>query len=138
MKVNWTRSPGLLLLGAWLILMNLATLVPLIASLGILLNAVGVAAGYNAGVSTIGGLRLSALSTCGFADVGVVGPLALGASVGAFHLSVNAPSELTPGSESTWSPQLTLRARLRLRGAQLAASLGPELHSMPRTASVSS
>ncbi len=45
MKVNWTRSPGMLLLAIWLILMNLVTLVPLIASLGILLNALGVAAG---------------------------------------------------------------------------------------------
>ena len=45
MKVTWTRSPGLLLLGIWLVLMNLATLVPLIASLGILLNVLGVAAG---------------------------------------------------------------------------------------------
>ena len=45
MKVNWSRSPGMLLLGIWLILMNLVTLVPLIASLGVLLNVLGVAAG---------------------------------------------------------------------------------------------
>ena len=45
MNVKWTRSPGLVLLATWLILMNLATLVPLIASLGILLNVLGVAAG---------------------------------------------------------------------------------------------
>jgi len=45
MKVNWIRSPGLLLLAVWLILMNLAPLVPLIASLGVLLNVLGVAAG---------------------------------------------------------------------------------------------
>lgn len=45
MKVNWTRSPGMVLLATWLILMNLVTLVPLIASLGVLLNALGVAAG---------------------------------------------------------------------------------------------
>ena len=45
MKVNWTRSPGMLLLAIWLILMNLVTLVPLIASLGVLLNVLGVAAG---------------------------------------------------------------------------------------------
>lgn len=45
MKVNWTRSPGMILLSLWLILMNLAPFVPLIASLGILLNVVGVAAG---------------------------------------------------------------------------------------------
>lgn len=44
-KINWTRSPGLLLLAIWLILMNLVTLVPLIASLGVLLNVLGVAAG---------------------------------------------------------------------------------------------
>jgi hypothetical protein len=45
MKPNWTATPGMLLLGIWLILMNLAGLVPLIASLGILLNALGIAAG---------------------------------------------------------------------------------------------
>ena len=45
MKVNWIRSPGMLLLAIWLILMNLVTLVPLIASLGVLLNVLGVAAG---------------------------------------------------------------------------------------------
>jgi len=45
MKVNWIRTPGMLLLGVWLILMNLAGVVPLIASLGILLNVLGVTAG---------------------------------------------------------------------------------------------
>jgi len=35
----------MLLLGSWLILMNLALYVPLIASLGLLLNVLGVAAG---------------------------------------------------------------------------------------------
>jgi len=45
MNVNWMKSPGLLFLAIWLILMNLASLVPLIASLGILLNVLGVAAG---------------------------------------------------------------------------------------------
>jgi hypothetical protein len=45
MKVNWIRSPGMLLLAIWLILMNLVPLVPLIASLGVLLNVLGVAAG---------------------------------------------------------------------------------------------
>ncbi len=90
--------------------------------------AVGLAGGYNVGFATIDGLRLSALSACGFADFGVVGPLALGVSVGAFHLSVNAPSDLAPGSEGTWSPQLTLRSRLRLSGSHLTASVGPELH----------
>lgn len=45
MNINWMKSPGLLFLAIWLILMNLVTLVPLIASLGILLNLLGVAAG---------------------------------------------------------------------------------------------
>ena len=45
MKINWIRTPGMLLLGTWLILMNLASVVPLIASLGILLNVIGVLAG---------------------------------------------------------------------------------------------
>ena len=45
MTINWMKSPGLLLLAIWLILMNLVTLVPLIASLGVLLNVLGVAAG---------------------------------------------------------------------------------------------
>jgi len=40
-----TRNIGMLLLGSWLILMNLALYVPLIASLGLLLNVLGVAAG---------------------------------------------------------------------------------------------
>ncbi len=90
--------------------------------------AVGVAGGYNVGFAAIDGLRLSALSTCAFADFGIVGPLALGACVGALRLSVNAPSELAPGSESTWSPQFTLRSRLRVGGSHLRASVGPELH----------
>ncbi len=44
MKPGFSKSPGMLLLGVWLILVSLAPL-PLIASLGILVNVVGVAAG---------------------------------------------------------------------------------------------
>lgn len=40
-----TKNIGMLLLGIWLILMGLAGYVPLIASLGILLNFLGIAAG---------------------------------------------------------------------------------------------
>ena len=45
MKPGFSKSPGMLLLGVWLILVSLSPLVPLIASLGILVNVVGVAAG---------------------------------------------------------------------------------------------
>ncbi len=45
MKPGFSKSPGMLLLGVWLILVSLAPLVPLIASLGILVNVLGVAAG---------------------------------------------------------------------------------------------
>lgn len=45
MKPTLTRSPGMLLLGVWLILVSLSPLVPLLASLGILINVTGVAAG---------------------------------------------------------------------------------------------
>jgi hypothetical protein len=45
MKFIFTKSIGMLLLGIWLILFGLAPYVPLIASLGILLNCLAVAAG---------------------------------------------------------------------------------------------
>ncbi len=45
MKPTLTRNIGMLLLGTWLILMNFVAFVPLVASLGILLNVLGVAAG---------------------------------------------------------------------------------------------
>lgn len=45
MKPGVWKSPGMLLLGVWVILVSLAPLVPLIASLGILVNVLGVAAG---------------------------------------------------------------------------------------------
>lgn len=45
MRVAFTRTLGPRLLGIWLILMGLVGYVPLIASLGILLNVLGVAAG---------------------------------------------------------------------------------------------
>ena len=45
MKATVTRSPGMLLLGVWLILVGLAPLVPLIASLGVLLNVICTTAG---------------------------------------------------------------------------------------------
>ena len=45
MKFIFTKSIGMLLLGIWLILTNLAGYVPLVAFLGILINVLGVAAG---------------------------------------------------------------------------------------------
>jgi len=45
MRVIVTKNLGMLLLGIWLILMGLVAHVPLIASLGILLNFLGIAAG---------------------------------------------------------------------------------------------
>jgi hypothetical protein len=45
MSIAITQNWGLRLLGVWLILMGLVAHVPLIASLGILLNVLGVAAG---------------------------------------------------------------------------------------------
>jgi len=45
MRVVMTRNLGMRLLGVWLILMGLVGFVPLIASLGILLNILAVAAG---------------------------------------------------------------------------------------------
>lgn len=45
MKVIVTKNIGMLLLGIWLIVFALAGYVPLIASLGILINALAVAAG---------------------------------------------------------------------------------------------
>jgi hypothetical protein len=45
MKVRVTKNIGMLCLGVWLILMGLVGYVPLIASLGILLNVIGIAAG---------------------------------------------------------------------------------------------
>ena len=45
MRVIFTKNFGMLLLGIWLILMGLVGLVPLVASLGILLNFLAIAAG---------------------------------------------------------------------------------------------
>jgi hypothetical protein len=45
MKVIFTKNIGMLLLGIWLILMGLVGYVPLIASLGILINFLAIAAG---------------------------------------------------------------------------------------------
>ena len=45
LKPPFTKNLGMLLLGIWLILMNLVGFVPLVASLGILLNFLGIAAG---------------------------------------------------------------------------------------------
>jgi hypothetical protein len=45
MRVVFTKNPGMLLLGIWLILMGLVGYVPLIASLGILINVLAIAAG---------------------------------------------------------------------------------------------
>jgi hypothetical protein len=45
MRLVFTKNVGMLLLGIWLILMGLVGYVPLVASLGILLNVLAVAAG---------------------------------------------------------------------------------------------
>ena len=45
MSVILTKNVGMLLLGTWLILMGLVGYVPLVASLGILINVLGVTAG---------------------------------------------------------------------------------------------
>jgi hypothetical protein len=45
MTVVFTKNIGMLLLGIWLILFALAGYVPLIASLGILINFLAIAAG---------------------------------------------------------------------------------------------
>lgn len=45
MRVTFTKNLGMLLLGIWLILMGLVGFVPLVASLGILLNFLAIAAG---------------------------------------------------------------------------------------------
>ena len=45
MRVRFTKNLGMLLLGVWLILMGLVGYVPLVASLGILLNFLAIAAG---------------------------------------------------------------------------------------------
>jgi hypothetical protein len=45
MRYIVTKNLGLLLLGIWLILMGLVGFVPLIASLGILINFLAIAAG---------------------------------------------------------------------------------------------
>jgi hypothetical protein len=44
-KVPFAKNLGTLLLGIWLILFGLAGYVPLVASLGIILNILAVAAG---------------------------------------------------------------------------------------------
>jgi hypothetical protein len=45
MRVAFTKNIGMLLLGIWLILMGLVSSVPLVASLGILLSFLAIAAG---------------------------------------------------------------------------------------------
>ena len=45
MRVVFMKNLGMLLLGIWLILMGLVGYVPLVASLGILLNFLAIAAG---------------------------------------------------------------------------------------------
>lgn len=45
MRVAFTKNLGMLLLGVWMILMGLVGYVPLVASLGILLNFLAIAAG---------------------------------------------------------------------------------------------
>jgi hypothetical protein len=45
MRIIFTKNIGMLLLGIWLIVFALAGYVPLIASLGILINFLAIAAG---------------------------------------------------------------------------------------------
>ena len=45
MRVAFTKNLGMLLLGIWLILFGLAGVVPLVASLGILIPILAIAAG---------------------------------------------------------------------------------------------
>lgn len=45
MSVVITKNLGMLLLGIWLILMGLVPLVPLVATLGLLLNLLAIVAG---------------------------------------------------------------------------------------------
>jgi hypothetical protein len=45
MRVDFTKNLGMLLLGIWLVLFGLAGFVPLIASLGILIPFLAIAAG---------------------------------------------------------------------------------------------
>ncbi len=45
MRLKLTKNLGMLLLGIWLILMGLVSVVPLVASLGMLLNLLAIAAG---------------------------------------------------------------------------------------------
>jgi hypothetical protein len=45
MRFAFRKNLGMLLLGVWLILMGLVGFVPLIASLGILINFLAIAAG---------------------------------------------------------------------------------------------
>jgi len=45
MRMKLTKNLGMLCLGAWLILMGLAGLVPLVASLGIILPLLAIVAG---------------------------------------------------------------------------------------------
>ena len=45
MKVTFTKNLGMLVLGIWLILFGLAGFVPLVASLGILIPFLAIAAG---------------------------------------------------------------------------------------------
>jgi len=45
MRVMFTKNLGMLLLGIWLILFGLAGFVPLVASLGILIPFLAIAAG---------------------------------------------------------------------------------------------
>lgn len=45
MSVRFTKNGGMLLLGIWLVLMGLAGFVPVVASLGMLLNFLAIAAG---------------------------------------------------------------------------------------------
>jgi hypothetical protein len=45
MRITFTKNLGMLLLGSWLVLIGLQGFVPLLGSLGILLNLLAIVAG---------------------------------------------------------------------------------------------
>lgn len=45
MNIHFTKNIGMLLLAIWLILAGLATFIPVIASLGVILSLLAIAAG---------------------------------------------------------------------------------------------
>ena len=45
MHINFTKNIGMLLLAIWLILMGLATFIPIIGNLGVILSLLAIVAG---------------------------------------------------------------------------------------------